>query len=57
MRDSEEQQHQDKWLESQSAEELREWIRKNSCLCDMAGLCDGCHLADLQYKLRKHPFG
>jgi hypothetical protein len=48
-----EQQHQNKWLDSQAADELRKWIRKNSCLCDMAGICNGCALADAEAAARK----
>ena len=39
-------QHRDRWLDKQSAVQLRQWIRKNACLCDMAGLCSACQLAD-----------
>jgi len=45
--------HQDKWLASQTAEELRNWIRKNACLCDMAGICNGCKRADAEYEARQ----
>ncbi len=44
------QEHQDKWLDSLSADELRKWIRKKSCLCDMAGICNGCARADAEYR-------
>jgi hypothetical protein len=43
-----EQEHQEKWLASLSLEELKKWVRKNSCLCDMAGICNGCQLSDLE---------
>jgi len=48
-----EKAHQDRWLESQNAEQLREWIRKGSCLCDMAGICNGCKLADAEAEIRR----
>lgn len=47
-------EHQDKWLDSLSLEELKKWVRKNSCLCDMAGRCSGCQLADAQFMVRKY---
>ena len=50
---SPQREHQDKWLNSLTADELRKWIRKNSCLCDMAGICNGCALADARYKNKR----
>ena len=49
---SPEQIKQHKWLKSLSADELRKWIRKNSCLCDGAGICNGCALADAEREVR-----
>ena len=41
--------HRDKWLDSLTLDELKKWVRKNSCLCDMAGICNACELADLKF--------
>ena len=45
--------HQDRWLNSLTVEELRDWVRKNSCLCDMAGICSGCLLANAEQEQRE----
>lgn len=45
--------HQQRWLSTQDADSLRERIRKNSCLCDMAGICNGCQLADTEARIRE----
>lgn len=45
---SEQKAHQDRWLDSLTLEELKSWVRKNSCLCDMAGICNGCLLSDFE---------
>lgn len=47
----EEREHRDCWLDSLSKEELLRFVRKNSCLCDMAGICNGCKLTDLEYRM------
>ena len=44
--------HRDAWLDSLTLDELKKWVRQNSCLCDMAGICNGCKRADAEYENR-----